>query len=133
MKKIIEFNKPCVVYSTDGYNVKIILFEEENDAKTFWLDDTEDMYEYEPELGLRQMHLDGKVDIEYLGTVSVLYWTHEDLEKYMDDMYNLWVLKRKGLKYDVSTNQYVPCYEAPSDYGYPDIEDYDPPFDNLPF
>lgn len=132
MEKIIEFNKPCAVVSDDGYHVDIILFEEEDDAEMFHLEfcrnDT-----CESEYGICWLYLDGKVNVEHLDEISVLYWTHEDLAKYMDDMYNRWLLNQKGLKYDAGLNQYVPRYETASDYGYDDFEDYDPPFDNLPF
>ena len=117
---ILSFNKPCVLRLTPGKEndaAIITVFDVEEDATAFWKADDELMSSYEPASGYNHLHLDGEINIEYFEHIVVRYWSHNDLQKYLDELCADWCLKNNWFKRDREAALFV-CGDSMFDEEY---------------
>lgn len=132
----LKFNLPCVLRLLPGWNNDnpiIVLFDDPEDALTYW---HENMYDDDmdgTEEGYNHLHIDDEVEVGHFNHVDIKHVSHDDLLKFIKRGEEHW-MRKICEKYPTEEEEYnrwysmmertgnISAYEANLDY-YDPLED----------
>ena len=108
--KNIFLHKPSVLRLVPGLNNDnpvVTVFECEEDATAFWKADDEMDNLYDLGSGFNHLYINGEIKVDYFENVTIRYWSHSDLQNYLDLLYANWCLNNNWQKLDREAGLYV--------------------------
>lgn len=119
-KKTLSVGGPAVLRLVPGMNNDnpiVVVFDNEEDAMSYWK--TDDVFDGQPDPseGYNHLHLDGDVNVTWFAHVDVKHMSHEKLQDFIDERYAGWALTNNWLKLDENAYRFV-CGDDDADERY---------------